>query len=115
LNVAEASHHLGNQWMCWVERLNGFQDIYDRLIQNTPVIVSVRGPLPGSAQPYAKGHLLVVKGYDPSEKKVLCMDPAFPDEKSTLISYDLEDFITAWQRRGKIAYLFSASFSTQRP
>lgn len=107
LNIAEASNLLGEHWDCWVERLEGFHAIVERLHQNTPVIVSVRGPLPGSAQPYAKGHLLVVTGFDPAKNQVLCMDPAFPTDGETHVSYDLDDFVASWNRRGKVAYLFA--------
>jgi hypothetical protein len=106
LNVAHASSELGPLWDCFVERLSGFEDLYQRLHQGTPVIVSVRGPLQGSALPYAKGHLIVVSGYNPLHQKVLCMDPAFSTDEQTLVSYDLSEFIQAWNRRGKIAYVF---------
>lgn len=106
LNTAHASAVLGKKWHCWVQRLTGFEDIYTRLRASIPVVVSVKGPLPGSALPYNQGHLLVVKGYHHKEKKVLCMDPAFGDDESTNVSYDLKDFLEAWSRRQCIAYLF---------
>lgn len=107
LNVAESSSILGDKWDCWVARLNGFMDIYERLCQKTPVVVSVRGPLVGSALPYAKGHLLVVTGYDAEKDVVLCMDPAFPTDAETLVSYPFEDFMKAWARRGFFSYCWS--------
>lgn len=106
-NVAQASTYLGEGWNCWVERLNGFNTIYNHLEQGNPVIVSVRGPLPGSAQPYAKGHLLVVIGYDSINQSVLCMDPAFSTDHETIVSYTLSDFVQAWNRRGNVAYIFT--------
>jgi hypothetical protein len=106
-NVANASAYLGSQWECWVERLNGFEHIYQYLSQGTPVVVSVRGPLPGSAQPYATGHLIAVIGYDPLNEKVICMDPAFPTDIETHVFYDRSDFVEAWSRRGNIAYVFN--------
>jgi len=106
-NTAQASVHLGDQWNCWVEKLHGFNDVYHYLEKGTPVVVSVRGPLQGSALPYAKGHLLAIIGYDPSNQKVICMDPAFPKDSDTHVTYDLSDFIQAWNRRGKVAYIFS--------
>jgi hypothetical protein len=106
-NVAQASTHLGLEWSCWVERLSGFEDIYRYLVQGSPVIVSVRGPLPGSALPYSKGHLMAVIGYDSLYQKVICMDPAFPTESETHVFYDLADFLNAWNRRGNVAYVFS--------
>lgn len=110
-NAAQAAAELGPSWQCWVERLKGFDDIYQRLHQGTPVVVSVRGPLPGSALPYAKGHLMVVTGFDPKEQKVICMDPAFPQDQQTGVLYDLSEFLQAWSRRGRTAYIFS---KTQR-
>jgi hypothetical protein len=92
-----------------VERLLDFEALYQQLDRGVPVIVSVRGPLPGSASPYAKGHLLVVRGYDASSQKVLCMDPAFPADEKTLVSYELSDFIQAWDRRGNLAYILVPS------
>lgn len=106
-NVAEAAAKLGPKWSCWVERLGGFDDIYQHLQMGTPVIVSVRGPLPGSAKPYIGGHLIAVIGYDSDEQKVICMDPAFPTDDQTHVLYDLSDFIQAWSRRGRVAYVFS--------
>ncbi|HSX13735.1 MAG TPA: C39 family peptidase [Chlamydiales bacterium] len=105
LNVAEASSIL-DSWHCWVERLCGFEELHARLMKNTPVVVSVRGPLKGSALPYAKGHLLVVKGYDAEKNMVLCMDPAFPTNEETNIAYPLSDFMAAWERRGLLSYIF---------
>lgn len=106
LNVVEASNLLGGSWDCWVERLSGFADIYAKLKEKTPVVVSVRGPLVGSALPYGKGHLLVVMGFDAQNQQVLCMDPAFPTKEETLVSYPLQDFLEAWGRRGFISYIF---------
>lgn len=106
-NVAQAAACLGNDWNCWVERLHGFNAIYYYLQKGNPVIVSVRGPLSGSAQPYSKGHLLVVTGYDAINQKVLCMDPAFPKDAETHVSYILSDFLQAWSRRGNVAYIFT--------
>jgi hypothetical protein len=105
-SVAQSSVILGPAWAAWVERLSGFRDIHQRLQQGTPVIVSIRGPLPGSALPYSKGHLVAVTGYDSEHQRVLCMDPAFPSNEETLVQYDLDEFITAWNRRGRVAYIF---------
>lgn len=107
LNVAQASHELGPNWHCWVQRLDHFMDIYSQLRQGFPVVVSVRGPLSGSALPYAQGHLITVIGYDVKQRQVICMDPAFPSDEKTLVGYPLSEFVEAWSRRGKIAYLFT--------
>ncbi len=106
-NVAQAAAELGPTWSCWVERLSGFEAIYQQLMRGTPVVVSVRGPLSGSACPYPSGHLIAVTGFDPIEQKVRCMDPAFPSDDQTNVVYDLADFVQAWNRRGRVAYLFN--------
>lgn len=108
-NVAQAAAELGPSWKAWVERLSGFEAIYRHLQQGAPVVVSVRGPLAGSAAPYAKGHLMAVIGYDADHQKVLCMDPAFPADDQTHAQYDLQDFVQAWNRRGRVAYVFVPS------
>jgi len=106
LNVAHASHLLGASWRCWVQRLNCFDDILERLWQRTPVVVSVKGPLKGSPLPYNEGHLIVIKGFDPNGRGILCMDPAFPTDGETHAAYPLEDFLEAWERRRRLAYIF---------
>jgi hypothetical protein len=106
LNIAQASSILGKQWKCWVQRLSGFEDLYRQLEAGMPVVVSVKGPLPGSALPYNEGHLIAVKGYCAKDNRVLCMDPAFSENETTNVSYDLHEFMQAWSRRGYIAYLF---------
>ncbi len=107
LNAAQVGIFLEKQWMCLVQRLNGFNDIYAQLKQNIPVVVSVKGPLNGGALPYLEGHLIVVKGFDTEKKRVLCMDPGFPSAKETDVSYAFNDFMDAWARRRYLAYLFS--------
>jgi hypothetical protein len=107
LNVAEGYAQLQGKWFCWAERLSGFDSVLASLHQKVPLVLSVRGPLLGSAQLYERGHLLVVKGCDAEARKVLCMDPAFETDAKTDVTYDLDDFIAAWQRRGRLAYVFS--------
>jgi hypothetical protein len=106
LNTAQASYLLGPTWSCYVARLTSFDQILQHLNKGIPVVVSVKGPINGGADPYASGHLIVVRGYDPESQKVLCMDPGFPQDQLTLMNYSLEDFMTAWRRRSGIVYLF---------
>jgi len=105
-NVAQAYTVLGKDWQCWVARLTSFQDIMNSLSKKIPFVVSVKSPLPGSAKPYAEGHLVLVTGYDANHHRVMCMDPAFPTDSETQIFYAFEDFIPAWKRRNYIAYMF---------
>ena len=89
----------------WVMRLPSFVDLYNRVAQGIPVVVSVRGPLQGAAKAYESGHLLVVMGIDTKHKKVLCHDPAFESDDRTAVSYDVQDFINAWERSHRLAYI----------
>lgn len=106
LNTAQASHFLGQSWHCSVARLTTFNQVIDQLMKGSPVVVSIRGPLKGSALPYESGHLVVVTGYDSKNQEVFCMDPAFPADHLTHVKYDLHEFLNAWSRRKGIAYLF---------
>jgi Peptidase_C39 like family len=107
LNTAQASCQLEKPWHCFVARLTSFNQIINQLKVGYPVVVSIKGPLNGSALPYESGHLLVVKGYDSKKQRVFCMDPAFPTDELTEVSYDLNDFLIAWGRRMGIAYIFA--------
>jgi len=106
LNVAEASHLLGPNFRVYAARKVPFQTIISQLQKGIPVVVSIKGPITGGARPYLNGHLLVVTGYDPVQKRVHVMDPAFPTDQECTTSYALEDFLEAWGRRGQTAYLF---------
>lgn len=105
--AAQAYAELGEEWETRVMYLNGFGDIYAFLKAGYPLVVSVRGPLPGTLHPYSQGHLLVVRGYDPGDNKVLCMDPGYPEDSQTHVAYSLDDFLLSWQRRKNIAYVFN--------
>lgn len=106
-NVAQAYAQMKNCGPCWVERLSGFMDIYKKLVEDIPVVVSVRGPLKGSPQAYKSGHLMVVIGFDPVSSEVICLDPAFRSDNETQVRYGLQDFMEAWGRRQRIAYIFN--------
>ncbi len=110
LNTAQAYQETAGQFRCHVERLNQFSDLHRYLVQDLPVVVSVRGPLPGAPHPYRSGHLICIIGYEPEQKRVYCIDSAFPDNTSTLTSYPLNDFLTAWSKRGNIAYVFPKTY-----
>ena len=102
-NVAESFHRLGEGFSCSVERLGSFQELHQLLSEQTPVVVSVKGPMPGAPLPYAEGHLILVNGWDNAKRRVLCADPA---EFNVMTSYAIEDFLTAWGRRRNLAYVF---------
>jgi hypothetical protein len=103
LNVAQCYHQ--SSLPCHVERLPNFAALYAQLKKGRPVVVSVKGAIPGAPKPYNVGHLMCVIGFD--GQKVYCIDSGFPDNESTFIGYDLNDFLTAWGIRRNLAYVFS--------
>lgn len=108
LNAAAAYDALGGKYRTYVARLDSFAVAHAQIAKGLPVVLSVKGPLSGSPQPYAFGHLLLLTGYDSKAKRILCMDPAFPSDAETEASYALEPFLEAWARRRNLAYIFSA-------
>jgi hypothetical protein len=104
-NIAEAYNQ--SKISCWVERLSGFEELHQKLLQKIPVVVSVKGVIPGAAKEYPQGHLICIIGYD--KGKVFCVDPAFSSNEQTYRSYRLEDFLNAWSLRRNLSYVFSPS------
>lgn len=104
LNVAAAYDISGGKIPCRVERIPNFNYLYDYLKQNIPVVVSIRGPIKGGAKPYKHGHLMVVIGWDAKNRKVLCIDPAFPSTNATRVCYTIKSFLDAWGLRRNLAY-----------
>ncbi len=101
-HMYEVSRGLISSYVC---RLPSFNYLYQYLKKRVPVIVSVRGPLEGSATPYANGHLLVVIGFDSETQEVICHDPAFDSLSTVLKRYPLAQFLSAWERRHRLAYI----------
>ncbi len=106
LNVAAAYDVSGGKIPCCVKRLTGFHALHDCLLRDCPVVVSVQGPLKGSATPYQSGHLMVVIGWDATAKRVLCIDSAFGTNNATKVWYDSDEFCKAWGRRKNLSYVF---------
>ncbi len=106
LNVAAAYDVAGGKLACRVQRLANFNELHSCLINDCPVVVSVKGPLRGGATPYKNGHLMVVIGWDAAKKRVLCIDSAFKTDKKTKVWYDGDDFLKAWGRRKNLSYVF---------
>lgn len=107
LNIAESYVRLKRRLSCCILRLNDFSALHRLLLQGLPVVVSIKGPLSGAPLPYQNGHLILVYGYNPDQKRVLCADPAFPSHAETLTSYCLDNFLTAWGRRYNLSYQFT--------
>lgn len=103
-NVAAAYEIVNKKYFIRVQRLHSFRQLHEMLEKKIPVIVSVRGYLPGGAKEYTDGHLLVVRGWNRPFKKVLCLDPAFEDPKKTNVAYDIQPFLRAWEKSKRLAY-----------
>jgi peptidase C39-like protein len=104
-NMAHAFEQSQGKIFFAVTRLNSFKNLYDHLCKGIPVVVSVRGHLNGAPRIYHNGHLLVVIGYDSTTKEVICHDPAVPESKLTKKRYALKNFMEAWERSHRLAYL----------
>lgn len=88
-----------------VKRLHSFEDLYKHLKEGMPVVVSVRGNLVGAPKSFPNGHLLVVVGYNALTKKVICHDPGFKRTHDVVHAYDFDEFLAAWQRSHRLAYV----------
>lgn len=107
-NISHAFELSDGKYYFHVEKLNSFKDLHSYLLKDIPVVVSIRGRIKGGAKPYPNGHLLVVIGYNKKHKKVLCHDPAFGSNKETFVAYNLNDFLAAWERSFRLAYIANA-------
>lgn len=105
-NFCRTKEPIERDWCYWaVTRLPSFADIHAHLNRGIPVMVSVRGSIPGAAKVYPHGHHLLVVGYDAQQRKVICHDPAFDHPDKVRVSYDLKPFIQAWGRSHNLAIM----------
>ncbi|MCX5922056.1 MAG: C39 family peptidase [Candidatus Dependentiae bacterium] len=105
LNMAHAFERCNGEFLFFAARLNSFGRLHQRLKRGMPVVVSVRGPIQGGALPYRNGHLLVVVGWDSKKREVIVHDPAFKSDSETVRRYRIKDFLEAWERSRRLAYL----------
>ncbi len=106
LNVAEAYSSIGDEYSCSIERLSGLKELHSHLMNNMPVVVSVKGQIPGAPIAYPVGHLMVIIGLDPENQRVYCIDSAFDSDEQVYVDYDLQDFLKVWTVRKNLAYIF---------
>lgn len=104
-NMAHAFEKSEGKVSFAVARLNSVTNLHDHLCKGIPVVVSVRGYLPGAPRVYQNGHLLIVVGYDSKTKEVICHDPAVADAQLCKKRYPLKSFMNAWERSHRLAYL----------
>ena len=104
-NTAEAYNMTRGKMFYRVERLNNFESLHKRLVQNIPVAVSILGKINGGAWPYNSGHFIVVIGWNQKTKRVICIDPAFKNRRQIVRHYRIRDFMRAWGRSRNLAYV----------
>lgn len=103
-NMAHAFEQCGGATSFYVARFNSFVDVHRQLMRGVPIVVSVRGLLSGAPKPYAKGHLLLIVGWDAKKQVVICHDPAFDDDRKVVMRYPIKSFIRAWERSRRLTY-----------
>jgi len=104
-NTAYAFELCDGKYWFFNTRLNSFSELHKQLMRGIPVVVSVRGMLPGAPQSYPQGHLLVVVGWDNTTKRVICHDPATEKQYNIERKYRLKDFMKAWEQTRRLAYV----------
>jgi hypothetical protein len=86
-----------------VRRMNSFAELHQQLMEGMPIVVSVRGTLPGALKAFPHGHLMLVIGWDNEAREVLCHDPAAESTEMVFKRYPLIDFLRAWERSHRLA------------
>ena len=104
-NTAHAFEHSQEKFNFFVRRMNTFADVHQQLVQGLPVVVSIRGNLPGALKSFPHGHLLVIVGWDNATREVLCHDPAAESHAEVFKKYPLEHFLRAWERSHRLSYI----------
>jgi len=109
-NIAHAFDCCGGKANFYVRRMNSFNDLHCQLVQGMPVVVSVRGTLPGALKPFPHGHLMAIVGWDNDTREVLCHDPACESHDAVFKRYPLENFLRAWECSHRLAYIVENVF-----
>lgn len=104
-NMAHAFEECGGKMSFFVRRMNGFSDVHQQLGRGIPLVVSVRGSLPGALKSFPHGHLLVVVGWNNDTREVLCHDPAAENHEKVFKRYPIADFLRAWECSHRLAYV----------
>lgn len=107
-NTAHAFEQVGGKMCFFVKRMNSFLDLHAYLLKGIPIIVSVRGNLPGALKSFPHGHLLVVVGWDQRTQELLCHDPAANNDDMVFKRYPLVYFLRAWESSHRLAYIAEA-------
>lgn len=90
----------------YVAALDGLDDVAAALRSGSPVIVSIayaEGALQGAAIAKTGGHLVTICGIDGD--RVIVNDPAAPSAAQVRRSYDMGEFLRAWESKRGVAYV----------
>jgi hypothetical protein len=101
-HMYEHAHEYAYMYPMRLASISALYNLIER--EKCPIVVSIKGTIKGGAKPYPKGHLLVVIGFDPALKKVICHDPAFREINRVRCEYNIYDFIEAWERSNRMTY-----------
>lgn len=104
-NTAHAFEECKGALYFFVRRMNAFADLHEQLCRGIPVVVSVRGNLPGALKSFPHGHLLVVVGWDKQTSHILCHDPAAESDEHVFKRYPIADFLKAWECSHRLSYV----------
>ena len=104
-NMAHSFEQSDGKVHFFVRRMNSFADVHHQLVNGMPVVVSVRGNLPGALKPFPHGHLMVIVGWDNDTREVLCHDPAAESHDAVFKRYPLDHFLRAWECSHRLSYI----------
>jgi hypothetical protein len=104
-NMAHAFENSDGKCIFFARRMNTFCDIHQQLIKGLPVVVSIRGDLPGALKSFPNGHLIVVVGWDSDTRELLCHDPAAEHHNEVLKRYPIEHFLRVWECSHRLTYV----------
>jgi hypothetical protein len=104
-NMAHAFEECNGKFHFFMKRMNSFAELHKQLLKGIPVIISVRGNLPGALKPFPHGHLMVVVGWDNEKREVLCHDPAADSDERVFKRYPIADLLRAWECSHRLSYV----------
>ena len=102
-NTAVASRTLEDGYNVYLECLPDLAALHTHLLNGFPVVVAVRGYLPGCSRPYRKDHMVCIYGYDADGQIVYAIDGGFPNPRASATTFPIAEFLKSWERAGNRA------------
>ena len=106
-NAATASRILGDGYDVYVESLPDLAALHAHLCNGSPVVVAVRGYLPGCSRPYRKDHMVCIYGYDLDAHLIHAIDGGFPNVRASATTFPAAEFTKSWERTGNRACIIA--------